>query len=121
MLPPPRWVAFSAVLLLAATAPQPRAGRGAAAPPSLASVVGTLERYEAERRTVTVRTADGARVVFELARGVVITQGARRLAPQDLSRCTGRPVKVRYVEEKARKIARAITVASEAAPPSRPS
>lgn len=104
---------------LAASAIDPPLGAVGSAALSDPVVVGALERYDAATSAVIVRLPAGERLEFKLARQVRIYQGARRLAPQELAKHTGRRVKVRYVELGGRRLAHAITLASE--PSSSPS
>jgi hypothetical protein len=61
------------------------------------SVVGTLAKYEAASRTLSVATASGIQR-FVLAATTPVRLGSRVLKPQDLTAHKGAKVKVRFSE-----------------------
>lgn len=87
------------------TAATPGAGRGKAA-------IGTLEKYDAATRTLTISTSKGEER-FSLAPSVAIHQGTKTLTASDLAARAGHNVKVRYTEKGGQRIAQSITIVAD--------
>lgn len=85
----------------------------AATPPKSLSVVGTIRSYDSNSRALVVDTPHG-QTRFVLALDVRIHQGARTLPASNLTARHGQTVKVRYIRERGRLIARTVTIASSA-------
>ena len=75
------------------------------------SVVGTIQKYDAAAKTLTVATAKGSETVT-LGTDTHVMSGSKRLSTADLSAQTGTRVKVAYTEANGQKMARNVRIAA---------
>ncbi len=75
------------------------------------SVVGTLEKYDASAKTLTISTAKGQETVM-VSTATHVTSGLKVLSAGDLSSQTGERVKVVYADMNGQKMAQNIRIAA---------
>lgn len=78
------------------------------------SVTGTLEKFDANSKTLTVHTQKGSETLM-LDNDAKIQQGTKALTASDLSAHTGSHVRVRYVDNNGQKMAKEIRLTSQMA------
>jgi hypothetical protein len=76
----------------AATKSEARAEKSAASEPS---VMGTVEKFDAASKALTIKTKKGEST-FSLGSDCTVAEGANTLAADDLSGFVGHPVKIYY-------------------------
>ncbi len=78
------------------------------------SAVGTIEKFDADSKTLTLSTSKGA-MTFMLASNATINLGSKALQPGDLEAHSGSKAKVRYTESNGQKTAESVMVWSGSA------
>ena len=103
--------AAAAVLALAGTliASQAATSSKSARTPTAASAVGTIAKYDATSRTLTLSTTKGEQI-FKLAANATIHQGSKTVKDVDIASQSGQRAKVRYSEATGQKTADAVMI-----------
>jgi hypothetical protein len=79
-----------------------------------ASAVGTIDKFDADSKTLTLTTSKGA-MTFVLASNATVNLGSKALAPAQLGTHNGSKAKVHYTESNGQKTAVSVMVWSESA------
>jgi len=78
------------------------------------TLVGSVVRFDASAKRLTIKTETGEEVV-SVGTSTRISEGPKRLSASDLGSLTGYQAKVRYREERGRRVADSIMLAKEVA------
>ena len=97
-----------------ATAPKPAAKAAVAKPvkaakPTLISATGTVSKFDAASKTLTVTTAKGD-VMFVVDSSATVTADGKKVMASDLPSHVGHKVTVRYTESGGQKMAQSVRV-----------
>lgn len=96
------------------SAPAPAAQQPARPAAAEMTTTGTLAKYDATSRTLTLTTAKGPETI-ELGAKATIMDGAKALTAADLGAATGKEVTVKYTESAGKKTATSVTLVAKPA------